>query len=43
MLEKFRLAKLRQFSSSSESGVIQLEMQFDEAESVPVEELMWFN
>lgn len=39
MLEKFRLAKLRQFSSSSESGVIQLEMQFDEAESVPVEEL----
>ena len=37
MLEQFRLAKLRKFSSSSESNVLQYELQFDEAESVPAE------
>ena len=36
MLEQFRLAKLRKFSSSSESNVLQYELQFDEAEAVPI-------
>ena len=39
MLEQFKLAQQRKFSRSSESNVLQLELQFDEADSVPVQEL----
>jgi len=39
MLEQFKLAQQRQFARSSESNVLQYEMQFDEAESVPAEEI----
>ena len=39
MLEQFKLAQQRQFSRSSERNEQQLEMCFDEAEAVPVEEL----
>lgn len=39
MLEQFKLAQQRQFSRSSEQNVLQMEMQFDEAEAVPAEEL----
>ena len=39
MLEQFKLAQQRKFSRSSESNVLQLDLQFDEAEAVPVEAL----
>ena len=39
MLEQFKLAQQRQFARSSESNVLQYEMQFDEAEAVPAEEI----
>lgn len=38
ILEQFRLARQRKYASSSESSG-QMELQFDEAEAVPVEEL----
>ena len=39
MLEQFKLAQQRKFARSSESNLLQLELQFDEADSVPVDEL----
>ena len=39
MVEQFKLAQQRRFARSSESNVLQQEMQFDEAEVVPAEEL----
>lgn len=39
VLEQFKLAQQRKFARSSESNVLQLELQFDEADSVPVEAL----
>ena len=39
LLEQFKLAQQRQFARSSESNVLQYEMQFDEAEAVPVEKI----
>lgn len=39
LLEQFKLAQQRKFGRSSESNVLQMEMQFDEAEAVPPEEL----
>lgn len=39
VLEQFKLAQLRKYARSSESNVLQLELQFDEANSVPTEEL----
>lgn len=39
VLEQFKLAQQRHFSRSSERNEQQLEMHFDEAEAVPVEEL----
>lgn len=39
VLEQFKLAQQRQFSRSTERNEQQLEMHFDEAEAVPVEEL----
>ena len=39
LLEQFKLAQQRKFGRSSESNVLQMEMQFDEAESVPPEEI----
>lgn len=39
VLEQFKLAQQRKFARSSESNVLQLELQFDEADSVPTEEL----
>lgn len=39
MLEQFKFAQQRKFARSSESNVLQLELQFDEADSVPMEEL----
>ena len=39
VLEQFKLAQLRKYARSSESDVLQLELQFDEADSVPAEEL----
>jgi transposase len=39
VLEQFKLAQQRKFARSSESNVLQLELQFDQADSVPVEEL----
>jgi transposase len=40
-LEQFKLAQQRRFARSSESNVLQLQLdlQFDEADAVPVEEL----
>jgi hypothetical protein len=39
MLEQFKLAQQRQYSSSSESNILQGELQFDEAESIETTEL----
>ena len=39
VLEQFKLAQLRKYARSSESNVLQIELQFDEADSVPTEEL----
>lgn len=39
LLEQFKLAQLRTYARSSESNVLQGELQFDEADSVPIEEL----
>jgi transposase len=39
VLEQFKLAQLRNYARSSESNVLQLELQFDEADSVPPQEL----
>jgi len=39
VLEQFKLAQQRKFARSSESNVLQLELQFDEADAIPVEEL----
>ena len=39
VLEQFKLAQQRNYARSSESNVLQLELQFDEADSVPTEEL----
>ena len=39
VLEQFKLAQQRRFGRSSESNVLQMEMQFDEAEAVTPEEL----
>jgi transposase len=39
VLEQFKLAQQRKFARSSESNVLQIELQFDEADSLPVEEL----
>lgn len=39
VLEQFKLAQQRRFARSSESNVLQMEMQFDEAEAVIPEEL----
>jgi transposase len=39
MLEQFKLAQQRQFSGKSESNVLQIEMLFDEADAVLIEEL----
>jgi len=39
VLEQFKLAQQRKFARSSESNVLQMELQFDEADSLPVEEL----
>jgi transposase len=39
MLEQIKLAQQRKFSPASESNLLQLELQFDEAEAVAVEEL----
>lgn len=39
MLEQFKLAQQRQYSSSSESNILQGELQFDEAEAVETTEL----
>ncbi|KTD63143.1 Transposase IS66 family protein [Legionella santicrucis] len=39
VLEQFRLAQQQRFSRSSESNVLQMELQFDEAEAVPAAEL----
>ena len=39
VLEQFKLAQQRKFARSSESNPLQLELQFDEADSVPVAEL----
>jgi transposase len=39
LLEQFRLAQQRQFARSSESNVLQMELQFDEAEAVAIEAL----
>ena len=39
VLEQFKLAQQRKYARSSESNVLQLELQFDEADSVPTEEL----
>ena len=39
VLEQFKLAQQRNYARSSESNVLQLELQFDEADSVPPQEL----
>lgn len=39
VLEQFRLAQQRKYARSSESNVLQLELQFDEADAIPVEDL----
>ena len=39
VLEQFKLAQQRKFARSSESNILQLDLQFDEADSVPIEEL----
>ncbi|HAT6820654.1 TPA: IS66 family transposase [Legionella pneumophila] len=39
VLEQFRLAQQQRFSRSSESNVLQMELQFDEAEAIPAAEL----
>jgi transposase len=39
MLEQFKLAQQRKYARSSESNVLQFELQFDEADSVPTEEI----
>jgi len=39
VLEQFKLAQQRRFTRSSESNVLQMELQFDEAEAVTPEEL----
>jgi transposase len=39
LLEQFKLAQQRKFGRSSESNVLQMELQFDEAEAVPADEL----
>ena len=39
VLEQFKLAQQRRFTRSSESNVLQMELQFDEAEAVLPEEL----
>jgi len=39
MLEQLKLAQQRKYARSSESNVLQLDLQFDEADSVPAEEL----
>lgn len=39
VLEQFKLAQLRKYTRSSESNVLQMELQFDEADSTPPEEL----
>ena len=39
IIEQFKLAQQRRFARSSESNVLQQEMQFDEADAVPAEEL----
>lgn len=39
VLEQFKLAQQRKYARSSESDVLQLELQFDEADSVPAEEI----
>ena len=39
VLEQFKLAQQRKFARSSESNPLQLDLQFDEADSVPVSEL----
>ena len=39
MLEQFKLAQQRHYSSSSESNILQGELQFDEAESIETTEL----
>ena len=39
VLEQFKLAQQRKFARSSESNVLQLELQFDEADAVPAQEL----
>lgn len=39
VLEQFKLAQQQRFSRSSESNVLQMELQFDEAEAVPSAEL----
>lgn len=39
VLEQFKLAQQRRFARSSESNVLQMELQFDEAEAVLPEEL----
>ena len=36
-LEQFKLAQQRKFTSSSESHVLQMDLQFDEADSIPAE------
>jgi hypothetical protein len=39
MLEQFKLAQQRKYARSSESSVLQFGLQFDEADSVPTEEI----
>ncbi|KTD67550.1 Transposase C of IS166 homeodomain protein [Legionella santicrucis] len=39
VLEQFRLAQQQRFSRSSESNVLQMELQFDEADAIPAVEL----
>lgn len=39
VLEQFRLAQQRKYARSSESNVLQMELQFDEADAVPAKEL----
>lgn len=39
VLEQFKLAQQRRFARSSESNVLQMELQFDEAEAVTPEEM----
>ena len=39
VLEQFKLAQQRRFTHSSESNILQMELQFDEAEAVAPEEL----